>query len=726
MDLLQELNPAQAKAVQADHGPVLVLAGPGSGKTRVLTYRIAYLIGTQGVSPYRILAVTFTNKAAREMATRLQALIGPDADKLTIGTFHATCVRILRREAPHIAIDRNFVIYDADDQQRLVQRIIKALNLDTKQYRPSAVHNAISNAKNDLITAEAYTPPTYWHEAVARVYARYEERKAANNALDFDDLLLKTEQLFRENEDVRHRYQQRYQHVLVDEFQDTNKAQYELVKHLVPEGGSVFVVGDEDQSIYSWRGADFRNVIRFRRDFEQAQLYLLERNYRSTQTILDAAQHVIAHNSQRTDKKLWTENDAGEPIRILEAYDEREEAEFVVKELQHLVERGVCSYGDAAVMFRTNAQSRELEEALLDRGIPYQLVGGTRFYQRREVKDVVSYLRVVQNPDDDVSLTRIINVPSRGIGAKTLAALQRWCRSQGLSLGRGLLRLAEIVENPQTRERLPFSTRARHRLADFAHILAHLMEIKREAPLSELLDRVLAETDYVEYLRDGTQQGQDRIDNVRELFSAVQRHDQLNGQEALPSFLEQVALVSDMDQLNWQSDAVTLLTLHSAKGLEFEAVFLVGMEEGICPHSRSMDDPDQMEEERRLAYVGITRAKRHLYLLHTFRRSLYGRSELKEPSRFLRAIPAHLARGHIVAQTSGASSTWGSKDGSASQPQEDREPEFHPGERVRHHVFGIGTVVSSKLVGNDEEVTVAFADEGVKRLMNQYAHLEKA
>ena len=786
-DRARALNPAQTQAVQAGDGPVIVLAGPGSGKTRVLTHRIAHLIHQCGVPPYRILAVTFTNKAAREMVSRLDLLIGEETRRLMIGTFHAVCVRILRREASHIGIKSSFVIFDADDQRRLVARLIKDLDLDSNQYRPSSVHGAISRAKNELFTSMSYVPPTYWHEGVARVFARYEHELTANGALDFDDLLLKTEQLLREHADVRRRYQERFRHILVDEFQDTNKAQYALVCHLAGRSRNVFVVGDEDQSIYSWRGADFRNVRRFRQDFPNTQVHLLEQNYRSTQVILDAAQAVIAENRQRTAKKLWTANGRGQLIRVFEAYDEREEAEYVVQQVRELIADGTCQARDCAVMFRTNAQSRALEDAFLRHGLQYRLVGATRFYQRREIKDVLSYLRLLLNPDDEIALMRAISTPRRGIGPQTLAELSNWATQEGLSLGAALLQLYEMHAQQGSIAQALLSPRSGKLLLRFASLLSGLASTRDENNLSQLLKMLLERTGYVEMLMDGTEEGKDRTDNVKELFTAIKRFDQLPASEALPVFLAEVSLATDVDQTDWQVDAVTLMTLHAAKGLEFDTVFIIGMEEGICPHARSADDPDQMEEERRLCYVGITRAQRRLYLIRAFRRTIFGDSDVRQPSRFLGDIPSGLISGttglesrgvgrgsQSVASKAGRQSyrdlftrrraraqrlrdsacdtTWEasgdqrapaganysrpSLSGHGKQaevaphdgphkPLAALEIAFHPGESVSHPLFGSGTVVASKLVGGDEEVAVAFEGRGVKRLMASYARLEK-
>lgn len=772
MDILAGLNSAQVTAVQATDGPVLVLAGPGSGKTRVLTHRIAHLVRECAIYPYHILAVTFTNKAAREMTNRLAALLGDEATQLTIGTFHATCARILRRETAHLGLDRNFVIYDADDQSRLITRVIKELQLDSQQYRPNAVLGAISQAKNELNTPKTYFPPTYWHEAVLRAYERYEALKAESNALDFDDLLMRTEELMREHEDVRLRYQKRYTYLLVDEFQDTNKAQYELVMRLAGEQRNVFVVGDEDQSIYSWRGADFRNVQRFRHDFPDAKVVLLEQNYRSTRRILDAAQAVIDHNAHRTAKKLWTQNAGGQAIQVFEAYDESEEAEYVVNEIQRLLARGEGSLAQCAVMFRTNAQSRPLEDAMVRHGVPYRLIGGTRFYQRREIKDVLSYLRLVHNPNDEIGLGRVINVPPRQIGAKTLSDFAQWSSEQDITLGAALLRLGNLHDQPAELAHTPFRGRAAIHLVRFAELVAKWTAAKETLNLTDLIHLILDDTAYLDYLHDGTEEGNERISNVNEIFTVALRYNIVEPGTALSTFLEEVALVADTDELDKVGEAVTLQTLHTAKGLEFDTVFIAGMEEGLCPHSRSLDDPNAMEEERRLCYVGLTRARKRLYLLRTFRRTLYGSSEVRDPSRFLLDIPPNLIEGnsakpsaaHTTVSTrptlnqhertslyatrraqiersrsaistvnTGVSKTSKQQhplsklivEEEASTPLKAREICFQTGVKVNHTVFGLGTVISSRIVGDDEEVTVAFQDAGLKRLMVSLAKLER-
>jgi len=704
MDILTDLNPAQREAVTIVEGPVLVLAGPGSGKTRVLTHRVAYLVRECGIPPYRIMAVTFTNKAAHEMRARLHTLLGPQVRRLTLGTFHAICARILRREGERLGIPSDYVIYDSSDQRSLVRQALKDLNLDDKTYRPQAIHGAISRLKNELIPPDKFQTQTYWQEIVRRVYARYQELLGENDALDFDDLLMRTVQLFRDHPEVLQKYQRRYAHILVDEWQDTNTAQYELVRLLGNEHRNVFVVGDEDQSIYRFRGADYRNVQRFRQDFPEARVVLLEQSYRSPQVILDVANAIISHNTRRQPKRLWTARQGGVPVTIYEAYNEIEEAQFVVREIARLVREGLARPGDCAVMYRTNAQSRALEEAFMRQGMPYKLVGATRFYARREIKDILAYLRLIHNPEDRVSLRRVINVPPRKLGSKTVARLVTWAMEQGISEYAALQRLREVEESP-------FGTLARKRLLAFLDLLEELRATSRQVGVLDLLDLVLERTGYERYIRDGTEEGEDRWENIKELRTVAAEYEGLAPPEALTTFLEEVALVSDVDNLDAEADVPTLLTLHSAKGLEFPVVFIVGMEEGLLPHSRSFDDPEAMEEERRLCYVGITRAKERLYLVYAFRRTIYGYSEVSEPSRYLADIPPHLVAG---------AEPW--KPGAESRKEEEI---FAPGERVRHPTFGEGIVVECKPVSGDQELTVAFEGNGLKRLLASMARLTK-
>jgi DNA helicase-2/ATP-dependent DNA helicase PcrA len=645
-DLLAGLNPPQRQAVEAIDGPVLVLAGPGSGKTRVLTHRVAHLVGRVGVPPWHLLAVTFTNKAAREMSERLVDLIGEDAlGQLTIGTFHAICARILRRESEALNFDQRFVIFDTDDQLRVVKAVLGEMNLDDKLYRPRAVLGAISKAKNELIRPEEYSGQTYWHEVAGRIYGRYQKMLRENNALDFDDLLLETAVLMRDNKAVQARYRDRYGFLMVDEFQDTNTAQYALLKALaavedLDAAHNFFAVGDEDQSIYRWRGADYRNLDRFRRDFPGGQVILLEQNYRSTQVILDAAQAVIGQNANRTRKELWTEAGAGELITRFEAYDENEEAAYIVREIEAAVASG-RGYRDCAVMYRTNAQSRAIEDALVRRGIPYQLVGGTRFYDRREVRDVLAYLRVLQNPRDEIALSRIVNVPPRGIGPKAWKCMGDWAAALGSGRWEALSLIARGEDESLASERLPAAdTRTRNALGRYHAAMAGLMEARESLPVPELLDRLLQESGYAAWLRDGSDEGEERWENVQELRGVAQDFALLPPAEGLSSMLESVALASDVDQMDEAGpDRVTLLTLHAAKGLEYPVVFIPGIEERILPHSRSIDDPEGLAEERRLFYVGLTRAERKLYLIHAFRRTIFGSSEPAEPSRFLADLP---------------------------------------------------------------------------------------
>lgn len=733
MDLLSGLNPAQREAVEALDGPVLILAGPGSGKTRVLTHRIAYLVKQCGVDPYHLMAVTFTNKAAKEMRSRLDRLIGQQQlERLTIGTFHAICARILRREAPTIGLPSNFIIYDQDDQLGLIRQALRELNLDEKMYRPAAIQAAISKAKRSMLTPEEYNPPTYWHEAVGRVYSRYQQLLRTNSALDFDDLLMFAVRLFTAHPPVLQKYQHRYAYVLVDEFQDTDSTQYELLKLLTATRKNLFVVGDEDQSIYGWRGADFRNILRFRKDYPQARVVLLEQNYRSTQNILEAARHVIALNTQRTDKKLWTSNEAGLPITVHEAYDEQEEAEFTVKEIENLVAKRAVHLRDCAVMYRTNAQSRVLEEAFLRHGIPYKLVGATRFYERREIKDVLAYLRLIHNPYDDVSLKRILNVPPRGIGDKTKEALEQWAQTHHVPLYTALQLLKQRQEAtvsdqttpeqeaPATPAAPPFDNRSAKNLLSLLALLDNLIAAREKSSVLQLLDKLLADSGYSDYIRDSSEEGEERWENIQELRSVAQEYAYLPPDTALTTFLEDVALVSDVDNLREEVDAVTLLTLHMAKGLEFDTVFIVGFEEGILPHSRSLEEPEEMEEERRLCYVGMTRAKRRLYLVYTFRRTRFGNQATSMPSRFLRDIPSRLIQGTTVPAPARLKA-----EPVTSSSLRQTAGSFHPGDRVRHPEFGEGIVVNSQMRGGDEEVLVAFAGKaGIKRLLTSFAGLK--
>jgi DNA helicase-2/ATP-dependent DNA helicase PcrA len=724
MDILAELNPAQRKAVEAIEGPVLILAGPGSGKTKVITHRVAYLIKVCGVSPHRIMAVTFTNKAAREMVERLYRLIGERmVGDLTIGTFHAICARILRRDGRAINIDPRFVIYDDEDQLSLLKRVIQEVGLDPKQYAPRAIASAISAAKSTMIAPHDYAKSTrsYFEEVVGRVYERYQELLSESNALDFDDLLMKTVQLFRNSQETLAKYQSRYLHILVDEFQDTNLVQYELIRQLGGDRHNVCVVGDPDQSIYSWRFADLRNILSFEKDYPEAKVVLLEQNYRSTQLILETASHVISANQQRKPKKLWTENEAGELTNIIETYTEQEEAQFVVSEIERLVEGGKANLSDCAVMYRTNAQSRALEEAFIRYGTPYKLVAGTRFYERREVKDIIAYLRVIQNPKDSVSLLRIINVPQRAIGQQSQSQLSSWAKSQGISIYEAL----ELIAKSKDEEQTPFNSRTARVLTGFLEMMQELTAGSKELGLVELFDLVIKKSGYEEYLL-AEKDGEERWENVLELRTVASEYRHLKSGEGLTAFLEGVALVSDVDSLDETVDAVTLVTLHQAKGLEYPVVFIVGVEEGILPHFKSLTDPEQMEEERRLCYVGITRAKQRVYLVYAFRRSLMGSQMVSTPSRFLGDIPKHLINKGDLWQREESQVTPSLYSWNKPLAPRANSPELKPGDRVHHAQFGNGVVVSCKVVRDDKEVLVAFTSGvGVKKLLLSFANLEK-
>lgn len=715
-----KLNPQQRAAVTAGNGPVLVVAGPGSGKTRVLTQRIAYLIAEEGVRPWQILAVTFTNKAAKEMAERVKRLLPDQATEgIMLGTFHSICARILRRESEHLPIQSNFVIFDTDDQERIVKNVIREFNINEKLYRPASVLGGISRAKNELINADDYPTQTYRDEVVKRVYAEYQKRLIASNAVDFDDILLYTARLLEDNPSVRDKYAQRFRHVLVDEFQDTNLAQYALVKQLASFNRNIFCVGDPDQSIYAWRGADYRNIQRFEQDFPDAQTVLLEQNYRSHQTILDAAMGVIDRARNRRKKRLFSDRGTGEKIFFYEAPDDYAEASFVVDSIAQLVASRQFEPGDCAVMYRTNAMSRLIEEAFLQARLPYRLVGAQRFYGRREVKDVIAFLRLVHNPADEASLDRIINVPPRGIGDKTLTTLHLVARQNNLQPGQVLLDLARGKESPYWES---FSGRASLPLADFGGMLATWRIAAQTLTVPELFERVVKDLKYKEYIDDESEEGDDRWDNVEELKRLALEY----STRTLDEFLENIALVSDQDTIA-EGNVPTLLTLHAAKGLEFGAVFIVGLDDGILPHSRSFDDPESMEEERRLFYVGITRAKDRLYLLRAIQRGGRGAQEETFPSRYLDDVPADLLIGKTRTGRSmrgaPAETKWHSYQ-TQGKPASTIEAKYRAGTRVKHPSWGEGIVLDSKLQDDDEIVDVVFNNVGIKRLSAALANLK--
>jgi DNA helicase-2/ATP-dependent DNA helicase PcrA len=744
-DLLAGLNPQQREAVTTTEGPVLVLAGPGSGKTRVLTHRIAFLAQEQRVYPERIVAVTFTNKAAGEMRERSERLLGGKLDGLQIGTFHAICARLLRREADYTPYARDYVIYDTDDQQSVMRSILGELNADIKKFTPGRVLAAISSAKNELVDAEAFAAlPTkdYFGELVRRAYPLYQRALVANNAMDFDDLLMQTVLLLREHAPTREKYQHRFEYVLVDEFQDTNQAQYQLVRLIAAPQNNVFVVGDEDQGIYAFRGADYRNVHQFRADFPQARVILLEQNYRSTQIILDVARAVIDQNSSRTPKALFTERQGGARISLHEAYSEAEEAEFIANRIRDGHRRDGRDYRDFAIMYRTNAQSRALEDAMVAAHIPYRLIGGVGFYRRTEVKDLIAYLRLIHNPNDTVSFERIVNVPARGIGKTSLEKFQEWARARGLGYG-------EALGGMMQGEASPVSGRAARSLVEFGHLLAEWRDLADGGDLLALFDSIVERTGYTLHLNaisDRPEQLTERMENIQELRAVIQAKRDL----ALGDLLEEVSLVAEVDQLTDEQDSVTLLTLHAAKGLEYPVVFLAGMEDGLLPHSRSIADREAMEEERRLLYVGITRARDQVYMTYAFRRLVFGESSISEPSRFLKDVPGDLVEGisptvrqmqeragykRMTTWEDGSERSWERSGASAKilpfsagrslppAPPAHPPTPFRVGQRVRHPKFGDGEILSIEFMRDDVEVMVRFDGEGTKRLSTAFARL---
>ncbi|MDA0271414.1 MAG: UvrD-helicase domain-containing protein [Chloroflexi bacterium] len=728
------LNPAQRRAVETPGGPLMILAGPGSGKTRVIAHRIAYLVQEAGVSPWRILAVTFTNKAAREMRERVEGLLGPEAARLSMGTFHSVCARILRRDGEAIGLTRDFVIYDTDDQMSLIRTIEAELQIDPKRFQPRAVLSAISAAKNERRDAAAFqrSVDSYFEEIVARVYEKYEAALRRSGAVDFDDLLGRTLEMFETRPEVQERYAERYLHTLIDEFQDTNLVQYRLARELSSTHRNLTVVGDPDQSIYSWRAADIRNILNFEEDFPDAQVVLLEQNYRSTGHILRASHAVIQQAEGRPEKNLWTENPDGEPVIEFEASYSEEEGQFISGEIRRLIRVDGRSPGDFAVMYRTNAQSRAIEEAFLASGVRYRIVGGTRFYDRKEIRDLIAYLRLIHNEYDTVAFERIVNVPTRGIGARTVAEVSSAAAEAGLSPVAMAHRAAAGDPSPGVPV---LASRARGALIAFVQMYDRLRDSRGEASVSTLLDRVLEEIGYREHLKKTEgEHAEVRWENVQELRAVANEYQEVEEDSTLASFLEEVALVSDVDDPSAdQPDSVTLITLHAAKGLEYPVVFLAGMEEGILPHVRSLDDPKQMEEERRVCYVGMTRARERLYLTRAKRRTTYGQLRSNPASRFLSDIPD----ADIVAPL-GAAPRGDSWD--ASQPggglraaaaarriEVDTEtPVFSPGQRVQHNTFGVGVVISCEIVPGDQQVQVAFPGKGVKKLLQSFARLEPA
>lgn len=729
-NILDELNPAQRQAVEHTEGPLLIFAGAGSGKTRALTHRIAYLIGERGVHPRNILAVTFTNKAAREMKERIGGLIGAEAlSEMWVGTFHSMAARLLRISGEHIGLDRDFIIYDESDQASVIRECLEELNIDEKQFPPKTILYKISAAKEQLVLPEDYADAMShkYDPIVARVYPLYQQKLKSYNALDFDDLILYAVRLLEQSPEVREQYQRKFEHVLVDEYQDINQSQFQLVRFLAGKHRNICVVGDDDQSIYSWRGADVELILAFQKHYKDAKVVKLEQNYRSTRNILDAAYHVISRNENRADKQLWTDRDPGALITRIEAVDEHDEAAKVVARIRDRVQTGEYGYGDFVILYRMNAQSRLFEEALMNYRVPYRIVGGVRFYERKEIKDLMAYLRLAHNPMDNVSLKRIINVPIRAIGPTTLGRIEEFTRERGIPLFEALRRVEEIEIQPKTRRAIQqFST-----LLDFLH------EKREDYSVGKLLTEIVENTGFLADLqRAGTREADSRVENVKEFFSVIEEFENTSEDSSLRAFLEQVALVTDIDNLEEGEEAVTLMTLHAAKGLEFPVVFMVGLEEGLFPHSRSIQDRDGLEEERRLCYVGMTRAEDELFLCHAYQRTLFGMRERAMASRFLKDIPDELfgQKGVVMQPPSkptmkpgvcSGASLWKQSPEPAMGPQKPQKSPFKAGDRVKHNVFGLGIVVNAEPSGADTQVTVAFEEFGIKKLMLSFAPLEK-
>lgn len=716
-NLLEGLNDEQKRAVETIDGPLLILAGAGSGKTKTLTHRIAYLIANNYATPYNILAVTFTNKAAREMRERTATLLSQNPDNRSFmpycGTFHSICVRILRISGEHIGVPHNFVIFDEADRINTIKKILKELRVDEKSNSPKIIASIISNAKNELVTpSEFQTVASGQLQLVsAKVYPLYQKALKEANGLDFDDLISRTVEMLDKSEVVRQKWQDQFSYIMIDEYQDTNSAQYRLIKLLTGQHNNIAVVGDDWQSIYSWRGADYKNILNFEKDNQGATIIKLEQNYRSTKKILDGAHAVITKNKHRSDKKLWTASGDGLPIQIIQIANERTEGEAIVRRIKTAVDIKARSYKDFAVLYRTNAQSRSLEEIFVQYGVPYKIVGGVRFYDRKEIKDLLAYLRLIYQPEDIASFERIVNIPTRGVGAKSLQNFLMWQQVSGYSLFEALT----TVDDCQS-----ITPKARAGFKELSSIVVDFRSQLDDCSVSTIVDSLIRRIGYIDYLDDGTAQGDSRKENVKELLTVAEQYQDLG----LDGFLEEVGLVSDIDQSDVDGDAVTLMTLHSAKGLEFPVVFMAGMEETIFPHSRSLFDQHEMEEERRLCYVGMTRAREELYLLHASARMLYGGFQHNPASRFLAEIDAESTIENSFLQDVQQKSNPGTNEESYdnSQIEEPRYvPELYEGDGIKHQIFGIGTVVEI----NGDEAVIYFKNKGTKKINISYARIEK-
>lgn len=704
-DLFSELNPEQQRAVKTTEGPLLILAGAGSGKTKTLTHRIAYLLSTRKAAPFNILAVTFTNKAAGEMRERVAKLLGHDPSNRTfmpfLGTFHSICVRILRQDGEAVGIPRNFIIWDESDRLAAVKQAAHSLNIDEKKYPPRLLASLINSAKNAMVTPEEFAATagdTPSAKAAAKTYPAYERLLSESGALDFDDLIGRTVNMLKSNPSLRKKWQDQFQYVMIDEYQDTNTAQYRLVKLLTGTHNNIAVVGDDWQSIYSWRGADFRNILNFEKDYPKCTVIKLEQNYRSTKSILEAAHKIISLNQQRSDKKLWTAGAEGAPVQIMQLSSERSEAETIIRRIKMAVDMRTRTYRDFAILYRTNAQSRAIEEVLLHYNVPYRIVGGVRFYDRKEIKDIIAYLRLIYQPDDTASFERIVNVPTRGIGARSLEIFDSWRRDSNYLISQALTSVGECGE---------LTPKARAGLGEVADIIASFRAQMADISPAVLIDSLIRRLDYLGYLSDGTPQGEARAENVRELLSVAGQFQDVG----LDDFLEEVALLSDVERTDPNADAVTLMTLHSAKGLEFPVVFITGLEETVLPHSRALYDVSELEEERRLMYVGMTRAREELYLTYAAQRSLFGGRSANPPSRFLADIDGSTLNAALNLLD----------EPSVSLDEPRYVLELGEGDGVEHQVFGKGTVLDVE----GDTVTVFFKGKGTKKLNTAFAPLKK-
>lgn len=741
-ELLEGLNPEQQEAVKHGEGPLLIMAGAGSGKTRVLTHRIAYLIGEKEVPHWSILAITFTNKAAREMKNRVARIIGGQAEEMWISTFHSMCVRILRRDIDRIGFNRNFTILDSSDQKTVIKRLVKEMNIDPKKFDPRTILGSISSAKNELKTPADYakTANSLYEETVHKVYEAYQKELKKNQSLDFDDLIMTTIKLFKLVPEVLEYYQRRFRFVMVDEYQDTNRAQYLLVNMMADRHKNICVVGDSDQSIYRWRGADIQNIMSFEKDYDNATVVMLEQNYRSTKRILEAANKVIDKNAGRKAKNLWTENIEGEKLSYYEADNEHDEAQFVVGRVKEHLDSGKYKASDIAVLYRTNAQSRVIEELFVKSNLSYTIVGGTKFYDRKEIKDLLAYLRLVANPADDISLRRIINVPKRGIGNTTLDKIQEYANYHDISL----------FQTIQEIDKLGLSGRFTKMLKEFGDQLRGWVQMQEYLPVMELVEELLEKTGYRDMLKnDNSLEAEGRLENINEFLTVAKEFEDVNEDKTLVAFLTDLALIADIDKVEDDEEAtekILLMTLHSAKGLEFPLVFLIGLEEGIFPHSRSLSEEVEMEEERRLAYVGITRAEQRLYMSRARMRTLYGKTNMNPPSRFLSEVPEELVEAiekekaatppWMQTSRKGPSASRGATPQSrapqrktVSQPQttttEGASFAWGIGDKALHKKWGTGTVVSLKGSGENVELDIAFPEVGVKRLAAKFAPITK-